>query len=270
MSVEAKLSNLNSIFQTLEKTVVAFSGGVDSTFLLAAAVRSLGAEQVLAVTAVSATLTDDEKADALELGKQIGVEHVLLETDEFGDEAFTTNSADRCYHCKKIRFSALVDWAAERGWPWVVEGSNLDDDRDYRPGSRAVAELDAVRSPLKEAGLTKAEIREISKQWNLPTWEKLSMACLATRIEYNLPITPARLIQIEEAEKFIRSLCSGQLRVRHHGASARIEVEPDWIAKLAEPVTAQKITEKLKSIGFDHVALDLSGYKMGSMNQGLE
>ena len=270
MDTEKKLQKLDEIFQSLENVVVAFSGGVDSTFLLAAAARALGAENVLAATAVSATLTDDEKADALALGKQIGVEHVLLETEEFGDDTFTANTADRCYHCKKIRFSALVEWAAARGYNWIVEGSNVDDDNDYRPGSRAVAELPAVRSPLKEAGLTKAEIREVSKHWNLPTWEKPSAACLASRIEYGLPLTPERLKQVEEAENFIRPFCKGQLRVRHHGTLARIEVEPEWISKLAEPETAQQISTKLKALGFHHVALDLGGYKMGSMNKGLE
>jgi pyridinium-3,5-biscarboxylic acid mononucleotide sulfurtransferase len=270
MKTDAKLQNLSETLQSIGKVVVAFSGGVDSTFLLAAAVRALGAENVLAVTAVSATLTDDEKAEALALGKQIGVEHVLLDTAEFSDPVFTANSADRCYHCKKIRFSALVEWAAARGFNWIVEGSNVDDDSDYRPGRLAVAELPAVRSPLKEAGLTKAEIREVSKHWKLPTWEKPSAACLASRIEYGLPLTTERLKQVEEAEKFIRPFCKGQLRVRHHGTLARIEVEPKYISRLAEPETAQQIAAKLKALGFHHVALDLGGYKMGSMNKGLE
>ena len=262
-----KLNQMNDIFQTLEKCVVAFSGGVDSTFLLAAAVRSLGAENVIAVTAVSATLTDEEKAEALGFGKAIGVEHVLLETDEFNDSAFTANDPLRCYHCKKIRFQALVDWAATRGFFWVVEGSNVDDSDDYRPGQTAVAELDAVRSPLKEAGLTKAEIRESSKHWKLSTAGKLSNACLATRLEYGLEITPERLKQVDEAEQFLRPMIKGQLRLRHHGDTARIEVPPEYIPVLAE--NAQQIDEKLKSLGFNHVALDLSGYKMGSMNQGI-
>jgi uncharacterized protein len=270
MKTEDKLSKLNEIFRTLEKVAVAFSGGVDSTFLTAAAVRSLGAENVLAATAVSATLTDDERAEAVKLAEKIGVQHVLLETDEFADETFTANSADRCYFCKKIRFQALVEWAAARGYPWIVEGTNVDDAGDYRPGSRAVAELPAVRSPLKEAGLTKAEIREVSKQWTLPTWEKPSAACLASRIEYGLQLTPERLKQVEEAEKLIRPLCKGQLRVRHHGSLARIEVEPEWIPKLAEPAIAGKIAAKMKALGFHHVALDLSGYKMGSLNEDLK
>lgn len=270
MKTEDKLQKLEEILHTLGKTVVAFSGGVDSTFLAAAAVRALGKENVLAVTAVSATLTDDEKAEAVKLAEKIGVTHVLIETDEFSDAFFTANSAERCYFCKKIRFEALVEWAAARGYPWIVEGTNVDDAGDYRPGTRAVAELSAVRSPLKEAGLTKAEIREVSKQWNLPTWEKPSAACLASRIEYGLPLTPERLKQVEEAEKFIRPFCKGQLRVRHHGSLARIEVEPEWIPKLSEPETARAISGKLKTLGFHHVALDLSGYRMGSLNEDLK
>ncbi len=268
--MKSKLYELDRALQALEKVVVAFSGGVDSTFLLAAAVRALGAENVIAATAVSATLTDDEKVEALELGKALGVEHALLETDEFEAPSFTANDPLRCYYCKKIRFVSLVDWAAARGIRWIVEGSNLDDSGDYRPGQKAVAELPAVRSPLKEAGLTKAEIREVSKRWKLSTAEKMSNACLATRLEYGLQITPERLKQVDEAENILRPMIKGQLRVRHHGTLARIEVEPESIAKLAEPETAATIDQKLKALGFNHVALDLSGYKMGSMNRGLE
>lgn len=268
MNAQIKSAALNEIFQTLGKVVVAFSGGVDSTCLLAAAVRALGTENVIAATAVSSSLTGEEKTEALALGKSIGVEHVLLETEEFEHAAFTANDPQRCYYCKKIRFEALVEWAGTRGIQWVVEGSNVDDDDDYRPGARAIAELAAVRSPLREAGLTKSEIRELSASWNLSTAEKLSDACLATRLEYGLELTPERLQQVEHAEQFLRSFCKGHLRVRHHGPLARIEVEPEWIPELA--AKAAQIDEKLKSLGFNQVALDLSGYKMGSMNNGLE
>lgn len=268
MNLEQKLQKLNGIFQSLGKVIVAFSGGVDSTFLLAAAIRSLGEENVLAVTAVSATLTNEERKEAQELGQEIGAKHLLIETDEFDNELFTANSPERCYHCKKIRFQSLVSWAVEQGFCWIVEGSNMDDGLDYRPGARAVAELDAVRSPLREAGLTKQEIRELSTHWNLSTAGKLSNACLATRLEYGLEITPERLKQVEEAETFLRPMVSGQLRVRHHGETARIEVAPEQIPLLAEQ--AQAIDEKLKSFGFNHVALDLGGYKMGNMNKTLK
>lgn len=269
MDTPAKLKKLVEILAGLRRTVVAFSGGVDSTFLAAAAVRALGAQNVLAATAVSATLTGGERDEAVRIAAALGVQHVLLPTDEFSDAAFTANTAERCYFCKKIRFQALAAWAAARGWPWIVEGSNTDDDADYRPGSRAVAELAAVRSPLKEAGLAKAEIRAVSSEWHLPTAGKPSAACLASRIAYGLPLTPERLKQVEAAEAFLRPFCDGQLRVRHHGTLARIEVEPDCIAKLAEPETARIVSAKLQALGFHHVTLDLSGYRMGSLNEDL-
>jgi pyridinium-3,5-biscarboxylic acid mononucleotide sulfurtransferase len=268
MNLQSKIGTLDQSLKSMGKIVVAFSGGVDSTFLLAAAVRAVGADNVMAATAVSATLTGEEKEEAVALGKSLGVEHALLETHEFTQDIFIANDPLRCYHCKKIRFTALVDWAASRGFTWIVEGSNLDDAGDYRPGARAVAELDAVHSPLKEASLTKAEIRQISKEWNLPTADKLSNACLATRVKYGLPLTSKRLYQVDQAERFIRPLVQGHLRVRHHGKLARIEVQPEYISQLAE--MADEIDEQLKSLGFDHVALDLNGYKMGSMNQGIE
>ncbi len=267
-STGAKLRKLEGILKSLKKSVVAFSGGVDSTFLVAAAKRAIDGN-VLAVTAVSPTLTGVEKAEAVKLAEEIGVKHALLRTSEFGNALFTANSAERCYYCKKIRFLALAEWAAARGYPWVTEGTNIDDDNDYRPGSRAVAELECVRSPLKEAGLTKAEIREVSRHWKLPTWGKASAACLASRIEYGLPLTPERLKQVEAAERFIRPLCKGQLRVRHHGTLARIEVAPEWVSGLTSPGTARKIAGKLKAIGFHYVAIDLSGYRMGSLNRDL-
>ncbi len=270
MQTKNKLEALQKTFQTLEKCVVAFSGGVDSTFLLAAAVRALGSKNVIAATATSSTFTHDEKLETLQLATSLNVEHALLETDEFDDPAFTANNPLRCYHCKKIRFQSLLIWANARGIPWLVEGSNIDDSNDYRPGQKAIAELPAVRSPLKEAKLTKTEIRETSNHWNLSTAKKPSNACLATRLQYGLQITPERLKQIEKAEKFLRPIVNGQLRVRHHGTLARIEVAPDCIAKLAEPQTAATIATKLTALGFDHIALDLTGYKMGSMNQRLQ
>jgi uncharacterized protein len=268
MKTGDKLLKLDKILQGLGRAVVAFSGGADSAFLAAAAARALGGG-ALAVTAVSATLTADDKREAALLAKKLGIKHVLLKTAEFKDQSFTANSAQRCYYCKKIRFTALARWAARHGFQRVIEGSNVDDAGDYRPGSRAVAELPCVSSPLKEAGLTKAEIRAVSRRWGLPTWDKPAAACLASRIEYGLPLTPQRLKQVEEAERFLRPLCRGQLRVRHHGSLARIETEPEFIPQLARPGTARKIAVKLKKLGFHHVALDLAGYRMGSLNKDI-
>ena len=270
MSTERKLEKLETILQGLERCVVAFSGGVDSTFLLAAAVRALGPDRVVAATTISASFTEKEEKDALALSQPLGVEHALLKTDEFNNPVFTANDPLRCYHCKKIRLQSLVDWAAARGIEAVVEGSNLDDSSDYRPGQQAITELDAVHSPLKDVGLTKAEIRDVSNQWKLKTADKLSNACLATRLEFGLELTPGRLKQVEDAEQIIRPLVEGHLRVRHHGDLARIEVEPACISRLAEPEIAAIINEALRTIGFHHIALDLAGYTMGNMNQGIE
>ena len=261
-----KTGRLEEILRSLKKTAVAFSGGTDSALLAAAAVRALGAENVFAVTAVSATLTGGERADAKSFVEQFGIRHEFVETNEFADEKFTANDADRCYYCKRIRFTELIEFAASRNFDWVIEGSNVDDDSDYRPGARAIAELPAVRSPLKEAGFTKTEIRELSRRWNLPTAEKPAAACLASRIKYGLPLTPERLAQVEAAETFIRPFCRGQLRVRHHGDSARIETE----TPAALEAFKNQIDETLKSLGFKSVIIDSAGYRMGSLNEELK
>jgi uncharacterized protein len=263
-----KTERLLEILRTLERVVVAFSGGVDSSFLAAAARRALG-DNAVAATACSATLTPDERERAEKIAAAIGVRHVLLETHEFDSTDFTSNNPERCYHCKKVRFRELAQWAAAEGFPWIVEGSNVDDQSDYRPGERAVVELPMVRSPLREAGLGKAEIRRASREWGLDSWDQPSAACLASRVEYGLALTPERLRQVGEAEAFLRPHVQGQLRARHHGDLVRIEVEPDQMPRLLQPELRDRIVEKMRELGFLYVALDMRGYRMGSLNQSL-
>jgi len=260
-----KMQQLYDQIKGLGSVVVAFSGGVDSSFLAAAAMRALG-DKAIAITAFSATLAESEKEEAISIAKQIGIRHILLHISELNSSEFVENTTSRCYYCKKERFSVLVDWAKANGYACVLEGSNADDVSDYRPGLKAVEELEMVRSPLLENGFTKSEIRDFSKEWNLPTWDKPSAACLSSRVAYGTPITAERLKQIEDAEELVKKFCSGQVRVRHHGAIARIEVSPENIGVITSAEIASALDQGLKKIGFTYVTIDLAGYRMGSMN----
>lgn len=269
MQLNDKLEKLTQLLQQMETVAIGFSGGVDSSFLAAAAQRVLG-DKAVAVTAYSETLPDAERQEAIDVAKQIGIRHVLLHSSELVSDDFVANTAERCYFCKKQRFSDLKNWANEEQINWVLEGSNADDKSDYRPGMRAIDELNGVRSPLLEAGLTKAEIRILSKEWGVPTWNKPSAACLSSRVAYGLPITAERLKQIELAEAVIKQFCTGQVRVRHHDNLARIEVSPEDIPVLAAPDKAALISGELRKLGFMYITLDLSGYRTGSMNAVLD
>lgn len=269
MQLNDKLEKLTQLLQEMGTVAIGFSGGVDSSFLAAAAQRVLG-DKAVAVTAYSETLPDAERQEAIDVAKQIGIRHVLLHSSELVSDDFVANTAERCYFCKKQRFSDLKNWANEEQINWVLEGSNADDTSDYRPGMRAIDELNGVRSPLLEAGLTKAEIRILSKEWGVPTWNKPSAACLSSRVAYGLPITAERLKQIELAEAVIKQFCTGQVRVRHHDNLARIEVSPEDIPVLAAPDKAALISGELRKLGFMYVTLDLSGYRTGSMNAVLD
>lgn len=264
--LQSKYRKLKTVLARMGSVVTAFSGGVDSTLLLRVARDVLG-NNVLAVTAVSPTTPRHEREDAVFLARDIGVEHVIVSSNELDLSEFVANPADKCYICKKSRFGDLLRLARERGFACVIDGGNVDDHDDYRPGIRAVREL-AVRSPLAEAGLFKKEIRRLSKRLGLPTWNKPAYACLATRIPYGSPITEEKLRQLDAAEDFVRSLAPGvQVRVRHHGDIARIEVEPEVMRMLLRRNVRSSLVEHFRELGFSFVSLDLEGYSTGSLNR---
>jgi len=248
--------------------VVAYSGGVDSTFLLKVAVDTLGAENVLACMSVGAAEPANQLQRAAEVAKGIGAELQTIEANELADPNFTANKADRCFHCKSHLCKILLDIARQRGFNHVVFGTNYDDLDDFRPGNRAT-QVFGIPSPLAEAKLTKNDIRQLSREMNLPTADLPASPCLASRIAYGVEVTEQRLRQIDQAEEFLRKLGLTEFRVRHHDTIARIEVQPKDIEKIAaEPIRSQ-IVDKIKSLGFKFVTVDLQGFRSGSLNEPL-
>jgi uncharacterized protein len=265
-SVDEKYRRLLELIGRLDGAAVAFSGGVDSSFLCHAAAAALGARAV-AVTIVSPMLPKSEIDGARALARQVGIEHILVEETEI-DEEVAANPGERCYFCKKIEFGAVMRAAGERGITAVLDGSNMDDLGDYRPGKRALEEL-GVESPLREAGLHKEEIRELSRRFDLPTWDKPAFACLASRIPYGERIDREKLARIEGAEEALRAAGFRQFRVRSHGDIARVEVAPEERRRFFDEAFLDGLSRSIKSCGFLYAAFELEGYTMGSLNRAI-
>jgi uncharacterized protein len=268
MSPELKTEMLKKIIEDMESVAVAYSGGVDSTFLIKYTHDILG-DKAIAVTARSSSYPKREFKEAADYAKKIGIKQIVIDSKELDNEEYAKNPKNRCYFCKKELFSKIIEVAKENGIKYVVDGSNFDDLYDYRPGRMAINEL-SVRSPLIEAKLTKDEIRSLSKNMDLPTWNKPAFACLASRIPYGNPISSEKLTMIEQAEQYLMDLGFIQFRVRHHGDVARIEVPQSEIEKFFYDNTRDKVYNKFKEFGFAYTAIDLMGYRTGSMNETIK
>ena len=265
-SKREKLTALQGTFKQYGTALVAYSGGVDSTFLLKVATDTLGREKVLGVTSKSETLSEEEFRQAMEIAQHQNFNVQVIEYSELGIDGFANNTPQRCYFCKRELFGRLRQMADTQNIAVIMDGCNYDDLDDFRPGIKAAQEAGVV-SPLKACGLTKAEIRELACEMGLPNWDKPSCACLSSRFPYGTAITRERLKMVGEAERFLARLGLPQLRVRYHDAIARIEVPPDSLAFLLEPDVREAVLYKFRDVGFTYVALDLQGYRTGSMNE---
>ena len=263
--IEQKYINMKRHLQSMGRLALAFSGGTDSAFLLKAATETLAADDILALTARSPLFPAWETREAEELAAQLGVNHLLVDFDVLAIPGVADNPPDRCYHCKYNIFQKLLHLAEARGFSILTDGANLDDLSDYRPGSRAAADLGVV-SPIREAGLTKAEVRHLSREKNLPTWDKPAFACLASRVPYGQSITLEKLAMVEKAEQYLRGLGFREIRVRHHGDVARLEVGRGERRRFFDENLLDEIQQRLAAFGFTFVALDLAGYRTGSLN----
>ena len=269
MSAElsCKLERMRGIFAPMRSVIVAFSGGVDSTFVLRVAYETLG-ERVLALTTTSPTMPDDDRRSALEMARMIGARHLVVDSNELEVPGYAENPLDRCYLCKHNLFTVCEAKAGELGIEEIVDGLNLDDLHDYRPGIKAAGEK-RVRHPLVEAELTKAEIRELSRALGLPTWDRPASPCLSSRFPYGTRITLEGLEQVERGERLLHAMGFRVARVRYHGEVARLEVEQAEIARLLEPATRERVDRELRKLGFRFVTVDLKGFRSGSLNEGV-
>jgi uncharacterized protein len=263
----SKYEELKNLLGGMGKVLVAFSGGVDSSFLLKVAVDVLGGN-VLAVIASSETYPEKERDEAVKLAKMLNVQYKTIQTKELDNPDFSNNPPERCYFCKMELFSKLRDIAESEDIPYVLDGSNYEDISDFRPGAKAAEEL-GIRSPLKEVELVKSEIRQLSKSFNLPTWNKPALACLSSRFPYYTEIEPESLKQVALAEEYMKELGFNQVRVRHHGQIARIEIDPQEFPKIIDENVRKRIIKNFKKFGFIYISLDLAGFRSGSMNEPL-
>jgi uncharacterized protein len=267
--LEQKLDDLKHRIKVLKRVVVAFSGGVDSTFLLKVCMDVLGRDHVLAVTAHSEAISEKEFMESQGLANLLNAKQIIIQSEELNIPGISDNPPERCYFCKRELFNKFIAVARDEGYYFVVEGSNFSDAEDFRPGMVAIQELGII-SPLKEVGLTKDEIRKASKEMGLPTWNKPSYACLFSRFPYGEKITREKLKRVSQAEDFLRDLGFYQFRVRSHGDLARIEVLPEEIKRFFEQSLRDTITKALRKLGFTYITLDMAGYRTGSMNEELK
>ena len=267
-SLEAKLQLLRESFRAMQSVMVAFSGGVDSSFVLRVAHDTI-CDRVQALTTTSPTMPDDDRRNAVAIAATLGVRHLLIESNELEIAGYARNPVNRCYLCKHNLFTVCVEKARELGIETIVDGLNLDDLHDYRPGIRAAAEMH-VRHPLVEAELTKAEIRELSRSLGLPTWDRPASPCLSSRFPYGTQITLQGLRQVERGEQVLRSFGFRVARVRYHGDVARLEVEASEIGRMLDATVREAVDRELKEIGFRFVALDLRGFRSGSLNEAIQ